>query len=165
MRKDALGNDVNCKLLAEEQLGKSGYTVSGYLPGSQTFQCYTEANGVNLSRTKQAITYTIDALKKGIPIFIAVDNRVGTPSNKNLDNSTDHFVVIVGMGVDPLNSRKYFLFVDNSTSQPNKGASDLNRLYYDPLTGKISGQSQTLYANYSNTYPYIITQILKSIKK
>lgn len=163
MRRDALGRQINCRILAEEQLSKAGYKVSGYLPDSQTFQCYTEASGINLSRTKQAITYTIDALQKGIPVFIAVDNRVGTPSNKNLDNSTDHFVVIVGMGTDPLKG-KYFQFVDNSTTIPSYGASYNNRLYYNATTGGISGKTQSAYGRSVGFYDYKVTQIRKSIK-
>ena len=163
MRRDALGRQINCRILAEEQLSKAGYKVSGYLPDSQTFQCYTEASGINLSRTKQAITYTIDALQKGIPVFIAVDNRVGTPSTINLDNSTDHFVVIVGMGIDPVKG-KYFQFVDNSTTIPSYGASYNNRLYYNATTGGISGKTQSAYGRSVGFYDYKVTQIRKSIK-
>lgn len=46
---------VNCLVLAKEQLGKVGYTCSGYLPGSQTFSIYTTQGGVNLNQTKKQL--------------------------------------------------------------------------------------------------------------
>ncbi|CAM3973049.1 hypothetical protein MUGA111182_19915 [Mucilaginibacter galii] len=163
MRKDAQGHDVNCLILSKEQLGKAGYTCSGYLPGSQTFQTYTENGGVNLNRTKEAVTYLIDALSKNIPVFVAVDNRPGTPSSKNLDNSTDHFIVVVAMGSDT--KGKYFQFMDNSTNHISLGASYNNRLYYNSSTGKISGKTMSQYGSLAGFHDYIVTQVRKSIKK
>jgi hypothetical protein len=164
MRKNAEGEDINCLVLAREQLGKVGYTCSGYLPASQTYQAYTEASGVNLTRTREAISYLIDALGKKIPVLIGVDNRLGTPSPKNLDKSTDHFVVIVGMGTDAVG--KYFQFVDSSTNNISTGASYSNRLYYNPATGKITGRTANVqYRNLPGMHDYIVTQVRKSIKK
>jgi len=166
MRKKANHPDAdeNCLVLAKEQLGMAGYTCSGYLPGSQTFSIYTEQNGVDLSRTKQAISYIISALSQKIPVLIGVDNRNGTPSPKNLDGSTDHFVVIVGMGTDE--NGKYFQFVDNATSDRSTGASYSNRLYYNSTTGKITGKTAiTGYRNLPGMRDYVITQVRKSIKK
>lgn len=163
MRKDVQGNDVNCLILSKEQLGKAGYTCSGYLPGSQTFQTYTESGGVNLTLTKEAVNYLIDALGKHIPVLVGIDNRPGTPSVKNLDNSTDHFVVIVAMGAD--SKGKYFQFKDNSTSNISLGASYNNRLYYNSTTGRISGKTMSQYGSNAGFHDYIITQVRKSIKK
>jgi len=138
-RQDASGHDVNCLILAKEQLEKAGYTCSGYLKGTQTFQTYTEANGVDLAETKKAISYLISSLQKKIPVLIGVDNRPGTPSLKNEDKSTDHFVVIVAMGIDE--KGKYFQFMDSSTMITATGASYSNRLYYNSSTGKITGRT------------------------
>ncbi|TKB99901.1 hypothetical protein [Pedobacter cryotolerans] len=155
---------VNCLILAKEQLGKAGYTASGWLPGSQTFSIYKESTGVNLSRTKEAISYMIAALSQKIPVLIGVDNRPGTPSLSNLDNSTDHFVVVVGMGTDA--TGKYFQFVDNATKDRATGASWSNRLYYNTTTGKITGKTAIEgYRNLPNMRDYTITQVRKSIKK
>ncbi len=163
-RKDASGYDVNCLVLAKEQLGKAGYTCSGYLPGSQTFQIYKESTGVDVSKTKQAVTYIIDALSQKIPVLIGIDNRQGTPSTRNADGSTDHFVVIVGMGTDT--KGKYFQFVDSATSNRTDGASYSNRLYYDSTTGKISGKTAIkAYRELAGMHDYIVTQVRKSIKK
>ncbi|MCJ0741383.1 hypothetical protein [Pedobacter montanisoli] len=153
----------SCLVLAKEQLGKAGYTCSGWLPGSQTFSIYTEQNGVNQSKTKQAISYIISSLQQKIPVLIGVDNRAGAPP-ENLDNSTDHYVVIVGMGTD--DKGKYFQFVDSATSNRSQGASFSNRLYYNATTGKITGKTAVVnYRNYPGMHDYIVTQVRKSIKK
>lgn len=163
MRNNSDGSPVNCFILAKEQLKKSGYKVSGYdLSSPQLFQVYTEAGGVNLPRTKAAISYMISALTNGIPVFIGVDNIKGAPP-KNADKSTDHFIVIVGMDTDS-RGNKYFQFYDSSTNNIAKATSSKNRLYYNPTTGKISGETQSTYAHGSQNYDFIITQVRKSIK-
>lgn len=156
-RKNANGIGVNCLTLSKEQLAKVGYTCSGYLPGSQTFQTYTSASAVNLVVTKQAITYVIGSLTSHIPVIAGVDSYPGTSSN--FDGITDHFITIDGMGTD--SNGKYFHFVDNSTADPSAGDYYNNRLYYNETTGKISGKCNTTYT----THDYIVTQIRKSIKK
>jgi len=70
--------------------------------------------------------------------LIGVDNRVGTPSPLNVDGSTDHFVVIVGMGTDE--NGKYFQFVDSATDNRSTGASYSNRLYYILQQVKLQGR-------------------------
>lgn len=163
LRKDANGYQVSCLILAKEQLGKAGYTCSGYLPGGQTFSIYTTQNGVNLAETKKAISYVISSLSQKIPVLIGVDNRPGAPL-ANKDNSTDHYVVIVGMGTDAVG--KYFQFVDSATDNPSTGASYNNRLYYNSNTGKITGKTSIVgYRNLAGMHDYIVTQIRKSIKK
>lgn len=142
---------------------KVGYTCSGYLPDSQTFSIYTSQGGVNLNETKKAISYMISSLSKKIPVLIGVDNRNGAPV-ENLDKSTDHFVVVVGMGTD--SNGKYFQFVDSATDNPSTGASWRNRLYYSSSTGKITGKTAIDgYRSLAGMRDYTITQVRKSIKK
>ncbi len=164
MRKDANGENINCLILAKEQLGKVGYTCSGYLPGSQTFSIYTAQNGVNLVETRKAISYMINSLSAKVPVLIGIDNRPGAPS-ANKDKSTDHFVVVIGMGTDD-KGKKYFQFLDSATDNRSTGASYANRLYYNPTSGKITGKTAILgYRNIPGMYDYIVTQVRKSIKK
>lgn len=159
-RRDAYGNQVNCLTLAKEQLAKAGYKVSGYDPYGQTFQTYTNELGVNSSRTKQAITYMINAINNGIPILAGIDNRNGSPAG-NSDLTTDHFVVIDGMGSDA--GGNFFHFMDSSTNIRANGASYLNKLYYNENTGKITGNTQSGYGNLPGALPYTVTQVRKSI--
>lgn len=160
----SLNNEtVNCLKLAKEQLGKKGYTVSGFYIGSpQIYQTYTEAGGVDVSKTRQAINYMMETLKKGIPVLVGVDVKPGAPL-ANKDKSSDHFIVIVGAGTD--SKGKYFQFMDSSTNWPTLGASQSNKLYFDPLTGKITGKTMSQYGSRSNRHDFILTQVRKSIKK
>ncbi|WP_412468211.1 hypothetical protein [Pedobacter sp. KLB.chiD] len=154
--------NVNCLILAKEQLGKVGYTCSGFLPGTQTFSIYTTQDGVNLTQPRKAISYMITSLSKKIPVLIGVDNRPGAPS-ANKDNSTDHYVVVVAMGTDE--KGKYFQFMDSATNNPSTGASYSNRLYFDPSTGKITGKTAIVgYRTQAGMRDYTVTQIRKSIK-
>lgn len=160
-RTDDPSKYVNCLILAKEQLGKAGYTCSGYLPGSQTFQTYDAVTGVNMTKTKTAVSYLISSLSKGIPVLIAVDNR---PGYTNLDKISDHFVVIIGMGTDA--NGKYFQFVDSATDNRSTGASFSNKLYFNTATGKITGKTAIVnYRNIPGMHDYIVTQVRKSIKK
>ncbi|SFA41240.1 hypothetical protein SAMN04488511_102277 [Pedobacter suwonensis] len=156
------GEAVNCLTLSKEMLAKKGYTCSGYLPSTQTFQTFGQ-NGVNLNTTQKAITYLQSALSQGIPVLVGVDAFAGS---SNADNVTDHFVVIVGSGVDPVKGN-YFNFYDSSTNNSTKGTSDQNRLYYNSTTGKISGPTQTGYTSQASNpgHDYIVTQVRKSIPK
>lgn len=97
------------------------------------------------------------------PVLIGVDNRPGAPL-ANADNSTDHYVVIVGMGTD--DKGKYLQFVDSATNNRSNGASWSNRLYFDAATGKITGKTAIEgYRTQQGMRDYTITQVRKSIKK
>lgn len=67
----------------------------------------------------------ISSLSKKIPVLIGVDNSNGAPV-ESLDKSTDHFVVVVGMGTD--SNGKYFQFVDSATDNPSNVARWGNQL-------------------------------------
>ena len=57
---------------------------------------------------------------------------------------------------------KYFTFYDNASGIASQGANPNNKLYYNSTTGKITGASQTSYAQNSSYYNYILTMIRKS---
>ena len=153
----ASGVRRNCMDYAKAQIAKVGYQISSYYASGQTFQIYTTQNGVNNTNLSNGISYLKYALSNGIPVIVGVDDAPGHPGN--LDNSTDHFIVIVGMGTN--STGNYFQFYDNASGNVSQGASSLNLLYYDSNTGIISGNSQTDYAN-NQPLPYTITMIRKS---
>lgn len=103
------------------------------------------------------LLFTIGLFRR---MYEGVDSKPGT-SNPTTDNTTDHFVVIVGMGTDATGN--FFRFYDNATNMENKGTHDENKLYYDSGTGTISGKSHTGYAiSRSYMHDYIVTMIRKS---
>lgn len=156
-------NTVNCLVLSKEQLGEKGYTTGGYDETSpQIFQAYKTATGVDIQRTREGLSYIISALGKGIPVLVGVDVRAGAPT-ANKDNSTDHFVVIVGSGTDA--KGKFLRFYDSSTNWVTLGTSSDNKLYFDSITGKVSGKTQSQYGSLKGHHDYILTHIRKSIKK
>lgn len=148
-----------CMDYAKAQIAKKGYSISNYFDAGQTIQIYTAANGVDKNAAKNAVGYLISTLQRGIPVIVGVDDQAGSP-NPNTDNTTDHFIVIVGTGSDT--NGTYFTFYDNASGDPIQGANINNKLYYYPSTGFITGKSQTDYAKSSNRHDYIVTMIRKS---
>lgn len=104
----------------------------------------------------QGLSYLKYALSNGIPVIVGVDDNPGHPGN--LDSTTDHFIVIVGMGSD--STGKYFQFYDNATKVLSNGTSNLNKLYYNASSGLIRGTSQA--QPYATGLTYTITMIRKS---
>ncbi|MEM6269717.1 MAG: M15 family metallopeptidase [Bacteroidota bacterium] len=86
-----------------------------------------------------AIDYLSGYLAQGIPVVAGVDHTFnrslskadGKTSSKNTagynEGTTDHFVTIVGQGVDDQN-RRYFKWFDPGTQHRNNATSDENRL-------------------------------------
>ena len=148
-----------CMDYAKAQIAKKGYSISDYFATGQTIQIYTAANGIDKNAAKNAAGYLISALQRGIPVIVGVDEQAGSP-NPNTDNTTDHFIVIIGMGTDA--NGIYFTFYDNASGDPSQGANTNNKLYYNPSTGLITGKSQTDYAKASFRYDYKVTMIRKS---
>lgn len=150
----------NCMDYAKAQIKKMGFQISNYSAIGQTFQIYTTQSGVNQTKLNQGLSYLKYALSNGIPVIVGIDDAPGSP-NAATDNSTDHFVVIVGMGTN--NNGNYFQFYDNASGNSNQGANPLNLLYFNPTTNQISGTSQCSgYVNCCTTHNYILTQIRKS---
>lgn len=154
------GIRANCMDYAKAQIAKKGYQISDYFNNNnQTIQIYTSANGVLENNVNNAISYLKYALENGIPVIVGVDIKPGSP-NPNTDNTTDHFIVTVGMGSD--SEGKYFKFFDNASGSVFQGANSENKLYYNSETGAISGNSQTDYAINGAYNPYTLAQVRKS---
>ena len=153
------GINRNCMDYAKAQIAIKGYAISNYYDSGQTFQIYTSNNGVNSTELSKGVSYLKYALTNNIPVIVGVDFKSGSP-NPGTDNTTDHFVVIVGMGSDA--KGMYLIFYDNAVKYSNEGANINNRLYYNSTTKKFQGQSQS---TYGVDKIYTITMIRKSKKK
>lgn len=160
------GVKENCMDYAKAQIAIKGFKISNYFDvdskgEKQTFQLYTEKDGVNLKDLKKGFSYLVYALRKKIPVIIGIDNHKGS-SNPNTDKTTDHFVVVVGIGNDFKGN--YIQFYDNASGDADQGTNYLNRLYFDSKSNKFIGNSQTNYAIDNNLNPYTLTMIRKSKK-
>ncbi len=143
----------NCFKLAQKQMGKKG--VKGeYVK----YKIYDEKKGANKKNTEKAVSYINQILEAGNPVMVGVDDQDGF-AKSNGDESTDHWIVIVGRGND--NKGNYFLFYDNATGCGESGASDNNRLYYDADSGEIKGRADEKRNRYAaKRRDYIITQVM-----
>ena len=106
----------------------------------------------------QGVKYLKESMINNIPVMVGVDDDPQKSSNP--DKTTDHFVIIVGMGSDEKGN--YFLFHDNAISDIEIGTSVENKLYCDCDNFVIKGC-----ADKRNTYAakhkyYLVTQIRKS---
>lgn len=150
-----------CMQYAQAQIAKKDKAISGYFAPGQTIQIYKSATGADANAAKMAIGYLISSLQNGSPVIVGVDDLGGSP-NMQTDQTTDHFIVIVGMGQNAEGS--FFTFYDNASPNPLEGASDKNKLYYKVTEGIITGKSQTGYARNPIFHDYIVTQIRKNKK-
>src|SRR5690554_2816435 len=93
--------------------------------------------------------------------IFGIDNKIGSP-NPYTDNTTDHFVVIVGTGVSS-EGEIYFTFFDNAASTAYEGAHSQNKFFLDTVLNMLVGTTQVaFYRNRYTEYSYIVTQIRKS---
>lgn len=97
-------------------------------------------------------------MANGIPVIVGIDDKIGHPGN--LDQSTDHFVVIVGMGTD--SKGRFFRFYDNASGDPSQGASVENKLYIKYPQRIFTGVTQCTGYRGETEYDYIMTMIRKS---
>lgn len=126
------------------------------------FQLYLEhdvagmVKGVQKDSFENAVEYAKAALQAGVPVMAGVDDD---STVVNADRTTEHFVVLVGMGED--STGKYFLFYDNAVSNSDIGTSILNRLYCKPTEFLIEGTGDPGNSYIANTSKgkYIVTQI------
>jgi len=109
-----------------------------YVPGTQA-QLLLEVNKQLVAQPSRKAGLTkLDAyMARQIPVMIGVDYKPGTTYNH--DHTTEHFIVLVGSGIE--NGRKYYRFFDVGTIHRSKGTDPRNRLYYDAQTGSYAGRS------------------------
>ncbi|EEI89814.1 hypothetical protein HMPREF0765_4719 [Sphingobacterium spiritivorum ATCC 33300] len=166
----------NCYTLAKKQIELMGYTTSDYYAHDaygekQTINIFKKPNDdfytegeVNFTELQRGINYLHHALKRNIPIVVGVD--YGATNTANNDNkTTDHFIVIVGMGND--SNGNFFQYYDSGSNLISQGTHNTNKLYYNHITGKVEGKGvlQREGANGNENVHYIITMIRKSKTK
>jgi hypothetical protein len=91
-------------------------------------------------------------LKNGKPITVGIDHKIGYTGN--YENTTDHFVVIVGKGCK--NGNVFYLFYEVGTRTSDKGTHNDNKLFPQ--------ENNTLKGApfYSPNKNYTVTQIRKN---
>ena len=111
---------------------KSGYNINVIqtIKEDSINKTYSIIDKENL---KQSIDYINSELEKNNPVIVGLHYKFGYKGNT--DNTTDHFVVIIGRGYE--NSAQYFRYYEVGTEHPKKGKNINNRLFVqDDLTIK-----------------------------
>ena len=114
----------------------------------------TNAKTVTPDNTKaqQGVNYIDSELEKGNPVLVGTHYKFGYEGNT--DNTTDHYIVIIGRGCE--NDKRFFRFYEVGTSYPEKGQSLKNKLYLeDNFLLKGTGQHNT-------SHKYIVSQVRKN---
>ncbi|PKQ61101.1 hypothetical protein BZG02_16785 [Labilibaculum filiforme] len=148
---EELHPDWECYDYAAEQLRVAGYQLkaeswrdwskSTLTKNSDVYQFFLEDDiagmkqGVQKDQLKDGVKYLKETLGKGIPVMAGVDDDYYM---YNDDQTTEHYITIVGMGED--SKGKYFLFYDNATGDVVVGASAENKLYCKCDEHKFEGE-------------------------
>lgn len=93
----------------------------------------------------------------GNPVQVGVDHALNYKGGTLNEDTTDHFIVIVGKSCD--NGKVYYRFYDVGTSHENKGSSENNRLYLNTTSYSLTGKTEY------NGSTYTVSQIRKNTKK
>ena len=143
-----------CADYAREQLRVVGVLVGG---GSEptNMYVYSEKKGANKVVLDKAIKYIKSELESGRPVFIGVDDALNQKIN---EGTTDHFLVIVGMGNDK--NGNYFQVYDNASGDVQDGTNSSNKLYHDEKKNIVKGRTNTSYSQRVN--PYKLSQVRKN---
>ncbi|RZL07145.1 MAG: hypothetical protein EOO62_17580 [Hymenobacter sp.] len=122
----------------------------GYVPETRLQVVAESGQHLVGQATKAAGLAQLDTyLAQHIPVMVGVHYIYGT--TYNADHTTEHFVVLVGTGVEQ--GKKYYRFFDVGTLVPAKGTDPRNRLYQDARTGSYSGHS------YATGHEYTLSQL------
>lgn len=95
----------------------------------------TSSGVVKLPTFNKGVETIEKNLAAGKPIIVGVDDKKGSV---NHDQTTDHFVVIVGSGKD--DNGTFYRFYDPGTAHRDKGTHEENKFYVDD-NGLLSGTS------------------------
>ena len=148
------GIQPQCADYAREQLRVVGVLVGGGSDPTNMY-VYSEKKGANKVVLDKAIKYIKSELESGRPVFIGVDDA---PNQKINEGTTDHFLVIVGMGNDKIGN--YFQVYDNASGDVQDGTNSSNKLYHDEKKNIVEGKTNTSYSRRVN--PYKLSQVRKN---
>lgn len=151
---------------------RNRYTV--FPPSGQPniLQIYQLNTGTIIENTVQGLLYTIRSLEAGSPVVFGINyNPYNNDNINSLDSSTDHYIIIVGMGND---GRNFFWALDigsllcdytdsKKENPPLLGLSPNNKIYLDKnWPGLLKADSSWSNCFASTKQPYKVTQILRS---
>ena len=106
-------------------------------------QLWQEQNSklVLVGDPETVVNEIIRHIDAGRPIIVGVNHTIDNPYVHNTDNTTDHFIVIVGY--EYINEELFFNFIETGKTieNANEAVSEKWKLHYDKKTGRIYGDS------------------------
>ena len=187
------GRTGNCRTAAQKQIEEIGYTTvaetgwhnsAGTGISSYIFQLYLAKDikfkennemkkGVQKEKFYEGVKYVKESLGIGKPVVVGVEyGKINKTAEPNADFTTDHYVVIVGMGTSS-DGKKYFQFYDNAARTIPSGTSEYNRLYCNchkpaPILESLESDcqlSENTFISSREWKMYVVSQIRKTKKK
>lgn len=151
--------DVACEKTCDAILNSVGLSSTSSITPS--FQMSIENTKhteliINEEESKKAIDYLNSELAIGHPILVGVNHTLDYKAGNADNDSTDHFVVIVGCNCDTKGF--YFIFYEVATSIETNGNSDSNKLYLNQAAHTLKGNPA-----YKIGRNYTVTQVRKNV--
>lgn len=157
-------------ILYQRANNNNRHTIRSTTESPEITQLYNINTGTFIENAVLGLLYTIEAIKNGTPIIFGVNCQPNI-IDSDTDESTNHYIIIVGMGND---GRNFFygwdvacLLSTNGDQcvgrDEKEGISKANKIYLDtnwPGLIRADSQWQNFYA--SARQPYKVTQILKT---
>lgn len=83
-----------------------------------------------------------ESLNEKMPVLVGLNYHQG--GSGNYDNTTDHFVVILGRGYDETIQQYYYIYAETGLGEQyvTSALSDGNRLFYNQEKGAFQGKSK-----------------------
>lgn len=157
-----------CHDLAQQQMGHAGASAAGYAD-SGNYKIFSQDiygnSSTNANAAATGVNYINCELQEGNPVMVGVNhgNYGNAEPNRTLSgDGTDHFVVIVGSGVDSQGGH-YYNFYDNAAGTAQDGTSSTNRLYYNSNTGTLTGNTAASLDDDSENGNYQVTTIRRTV--
>lgn len=126
---------IHCFDYAAYQLVVKDFFTTDWLPDTTTYQVYRDDSGLNINETVEGVRYLKQALAADIPVLVGI-KIASFDYKKNMDRTTGHYVVVVGMGVD--GDGHYFHYYDG------RNTSDGEKFYLKPdlEIGNLNGRAR-----------------------
>lgn len=150
------GNGLNCKGVADKIMRQILGNNANIGNPNNVKQLCKEINGKLqvIGNSKEIVKEINRHLEAKHPIVAGVNHTVNSKIHNN-DETTDHFIVIIGRGYDSNRNQLFFQYIETGRSKAQaEGALDSSlRLYYEETSGRIYGKK------YNGMKTYDIAQI------
>ncbi len=148
------GETHDCMKACKKQLAKQDLSISSSY-STNAVQMYKSGKQGNKVDLDQAYHIINEELEAGNQLIVGLTYTDVQEANKATDNTTDHFVTLVGRGMD--DKGMYFEFFENATGQQSTGTDTKTNRFYIQSDGTLQGTSTWLHGTNAT-----VTQVRKN---